>query len=237
MSYCVNCGVKLDPSLDRCPLCNTPVVNPNELKELAKKQSLPPFPVEKGQVETVKRKDLAILLSVSLTAASAVCVLLNLLVFRSNPWSLYVVGACLVVWVLAIPAVIYTRMPIYASLLCDGLAIALYQFLIGFNTPDHDWFFRLALPITALCTAAALLFAFLLKKLSGAFLMAGLYFFSEAALLCVGIELLIERFLSLPLRLTWSAIVLSICAVIAVALLTILSRKRLRSAVRRRLHF
>ena len=27
MSYCVNCGVKLDPSLERCPLCNTPVIN------------------------------------------------------------------------------------------------------------------------------------------------------------------------------------------------------------------
>lgn len=49
MSYCVNCGVKLDPSLKRCPLCNTPVVNPNDLAAI--QQPVPPFPQEKGQVE------------------------------------------------------------------------------------------------------------------------------------------------------------------------------------------
>lgn len=235
MSYCVNCGVKLDPSLKRCPLCNTPVVNPNDLAAIH--QPVPPFPHEKGQVEVVRRKDLAILLSTSLIAASVVCGLLNLLVFRESLWSLYVIGACVVVWVLAVPAVIYTRMPLYGSILCDGLAIALYEFMISLNTPQQEWFFRLALPITALCTVAALIFAFLIRKVSSAFLMTGLYFFVEAALICVSIELLIERYLALPFRLTWSAVVLSISAVIVIALVTILSRARLRNAVRRRLHF
>ena len=30
MSYCVNCGVKLAKSEKKCPLCNTPVINPNK---------------------------------------------------------------------------------------------------------------------------------------------------------------------------------------------------------------
>ncbi len=234
MSYCVNCGVKLDPSLERCPLCNTPVINPNEITHI---HSVPPFPKEKGQVEMVRRKDLAILLSVSLSAAAIVCGLLNLLVFSGSLWSLYVIGACVVIWVLAIPAVIYTRLPIYFSLFFDGLAIGVYQYLISFNTADREWFFELSLPITALCTAAAILFALLMRRLSSAFLMTGLYFFVESALLCVGIELLIDRFLEKPFGLTWSAVVLAICCVIVIALITILSRTRLRNAVRRRLHF
>lgn len=234
MSYCVNCGVELDASLERCPLCNTPVINPNEVTHT---HSVPPFPKEKGQVEVVKSKDLAILLSVSLTAASVVCALLNLFVFQKSAWSLYVIGACVVIWVLAIPAVIYTRLPIYFCLLFDGLAIGLYQYLISFNTPDHDWFYELALPITLLVTATALVFALLVKKVSGAFLMIGIYIFSAIALLCVGIELLIQRFLQIYYHLTWSAVILSICAVIVVAFVTILSRTRLRNAVRRRLHF
>ena len=28
--YCVKCGVKLDDSLERCPLCGTPVWRPEE---------------------------------------------------------------------------------------------------------------------------------------------------------------------------------------------------------------
>ena len=61
MSYCVNCGVELDASAEACPLCNTPVINP---KEIPYSKKMTPFPKEKGQVELVKRKDLAILLSV-----------------------------------------------------------------------------------------------------------------------------------------------------------------------------
>ena len=208
MSYCVNCGVKLDPSLKYCPLCNTPVINPHDLSKM---QRVSPFPTEKGQLEEVRRQDLAILLSVSLTAAGLCSLLLNLLVFRQHLWSLYVIGACVLIWVMSIPAVIYTKLPIYLSLLFDGLAVMLYQFLIGFNTTNHSWFFGLSLPITALCTLAALL--------------------------CAGIELLIRRYLLLPLRLTWSAVVCSVCGVIVISLITILSRARLRNAVRRRMHF
>ena len=234
MSYCVNCGVKLDPSLDRCPLCNTPVINPNEVSHT---HPVPPFPREKGQVEVVKSKDLAILLSVSLTATAAVCGLLNLFVFSSSPWSLYVIGACLFFFNDSAPAEIYTRMPIYVSLFFDGLAAGLYEYLISFNTADNGWFFRLALPLTALVTAEAILFAFLIRRVSSAFLMTGLYFFVEVGILCAGIELFIRNYLFLPPGLSWAALVLAVCAVIVIALLTILSRSRLRNAVRRRLHF
>lgn len=234
MSYCVNCGVELDASLERCPLCNTPVINPNEVTHT---HAVPPFPKEKGQIEVVKSRDLAILLSVSLTAASVVCGLLNLFVFQGSAWSLYVIGACVVIWVLAIPAVIYTRLPIYLCLLFDGLAIGLYQYLISFNTQSRDWFYELALPITALITLIALALAVLLRKVSHAFLMVGIYIFTAIAILCIGIELLVERFLQVSFHLTWSAVVLSICAVIVICFVTILSRARLRNAVRRRLHF
>ena len=44
MSYCVNCGVELEPSLTSCPLCNTPVINPNELTEI---KSRIPYPTQK----------------------------------------------------------------------------------------------------------------------------------------------------------------------------------------------
>ena len=55
MSYCVNCGVELDASATKCPLCDTPVYNP-KAPEPEKQPS--PFPKEKGQVEVVKRKDI-----------------------------------------------------------------------------------------------------------------------------------------------------------------------------------
>lgn len=235
MSYCVNCGVELDSSLNHCPLCNTPVINPNELKKIA--DAVPPFPEQRGEVDTVKRRDFTLLIGIILTATSASCLLLNLLVFTGSLWSLFIIGACLLLFIVLLPAITTLHLPMYLSLALDGAGIAFYLYLISFTTADQHWFFALAVPIVGLCTILCEIFAILMKHFRVSYLTTTLYFFVETALLCMGLELLIEHFLTKPMRLTWSAIVLTVCAVISITLLTILSRQRLREAVRRRLHF
>lgn len=234
MSYCVNCGVELEASLKDCPLCNTPVINP---KELEKKKEESPFPKEKGQVEKVKRKDLGILLSVVLLATGATCGLLNLLVFKESAWSLLIIGLCLILWVFFVPMVIYTRTPAWISLLLDGAAVGIYLYLITFVTKSDVWFFGLALPIVALVLLIAELFTFCVKKLPVTFLTTFLYLFTAAGALCVGLEVLIDWYLRQKIQLVWSAVVLTVCVIIDITLITLLSRVRLRNAVRRRLHF
>ncbi len=234
MSYCVNCGVELDASLGKCPLCNTPVINPSKLEAITRTS---PYPKERGQVDVVKRKDLAILSTISLTATSLCCLLLNLFVFSQTPWSLFIIGACLILFVVLIPVLVYTRLPIYISLLFDGIAAGFYLYMITFNTASDRWFHELALPITLLVTILIEIFALLLRSFPVSYITTALYFFLEAAILCVGIELLIDNYTDSPLKLMWSAIVLTVCSVIAIALITVLSRRRLRDAVRRRLHF
>lgn len=237
MSYCVNCGVKLEASLERCPLCNTPVINPNETASNVP-HPRPPYAQENGQIEVVKRKDLAILIFVTMSSIALVSGLLNLFVFRTTHlWSLYVIGACLLIYVISLPAVIYSPLPLYGYLLLDGIAAALYLYMISFDTPHQRWFFQLGLPICIMLCFLALLFVLLIRKLSSAFLMKALYIFTELAVMCVGLELLIRRYYEEPLQLTWSAIILAVCGVIVVTLITILSRAHLRSAIRRRLHF
>lgn len=234
MSYCVNCGVELDGFIKECPLCNTPVINPKELGA-AKVRS--PFPEDKGQVERVKRKDFGILLSVVLIATGLTCGMLNLFVFRQSAWSLLIVGGCLIFWVLFIPVVIYTRLPVYVSLLLDGISVGIYLYLITFVTKSDVWFTGLALPITLLVVLMAEVFTFCVKKLPVTFLTTALYFFSVVGVLCLGLEVLIDWYLNRKIQLVWSAVVLTVCVIIDIALITMLSRRRLRNAVRRRLHF
>lgn len=234
MSYCVNCGVELEASLKSCPLCHTPVVNPSELQ---KKETPSPYPDKSGQVDVVKRKDLGLFAFIVLSATAVSCLLLNLFAFSESPWSLFIIGACLVLFVLIIPAVIYTKLPIYISLLFDGIAVGIYLYMISFNTTSNRWFQELALPIVMLVTILVEIFALLLRSLPVSFITTALYFFAEAVFLCIGLELLIDRYTGAPLRLVWSAIVLTVCSVIVVLLITVLCTRRLREAVRRRLHF
>lgn len=234
MSYCVNCGVELEASRTSCPLCNTPVLNP---KQLTLTQSVPPFPKEKGQVEVVKRKDLSVLLSVVLLSTAITCGLLNLLVYNSTLWSLTIIGACILIWVFMIPLVIYTKLPIYFSILFDGIVLTVYLYMITWITPDNSWFFHIAMPIVALITLLVEIMTFCLHRFRISFLLTATISFIELAVLCVGIELFINLHLFAAAYLTWSAIVLTICTIIVIALITLLSKKRLRNAVRRRLHF
>lgn len=234
MSYCVNCGVELDANLEGCPLCNTPVINP---KELEKKIKTPAFPKEEGQVEKVKRKDLGILISIVAVATAVTCGLLNLFVYNGSPWSVIIIGACALMWVILVPAVIYTKLPVYAYLLFDGLMVGLYLYLITYMTDGEEWLWGLALPITALVTVLAEVFALCIRKLPVGFLTMSLYIFTGLGLLCGGLEMLIDRYLFGKMTLTWSAVALTVCVILDIIIITLLSKQRLRNEVRRRLHF
>ena len=56
MSYCVNCGVELNPGARECPLCRTPVVNPSCPVDAAEPGF---FPVRREEVAPVSRREAA----------------------------------------------------------------------------------------------------------------------------------------------------------------------------------
>ncbi len=234
MSYCVNCGVELQEAAGKCPLCNTVVVNPNEPEK--PKGAPMPFPSEKGPVETVKRKDIGILLTAVLAATAVICGALNALSFQGSLWSLAVGGVCVVLWVILIPVVIFKRQPVYVSLFLDGVAVAAYLYMLTYLVGSSRWFFGLGLPITVLVTAIAELFTVCVRKLPYAFLVGCLEFFTAVGLLCMGIEILIDRYLEHGIALSWSAVVLTVCGILDIAFITMLSRRRLRHALYKRLH-
>lgn len=234
MSYCVNCGVELAGGSSECPLCGTPVINPKELEKLKREM---PFPASMGQVETVKRKDIGIWLSVVIFTIAVTCGLLNALVFQVSLWSLAVIGACMLVWVLLLPLVIYARASVYAALLLDGLAIALYLYLIARMVDSFNWFWKLGVPIVLLITLTVELFALCVCKLPRSFLTVAMYCFTALGFVCMGLDLLIDNYLGKRLMVTWSAVVATVCAVLDIAIITLLCQHRLRNAVRKRMHF
>lgn len=233
MSYCVNCGVELEHGAKECPLCNTPVINPKELEKMMQDA----FPTKKGQVETVKRKDMGILLTVMVLATAITCGMLNTMVFKGNMWSLPVIGVCGVLWVVMIPFVIYTKQSLYATFLFDGVAVGAYLYLLTFLTKSDRWFFLLGAPVVILITITIELIVLILKKVPRSFLLGAITFVTAIAVDCVGIEIIIDLYRTGRISISWSAVVLTVAAILDVLFITMISHSRLRDAVRRRLHF
>ena len=234
MSYCVNCGVELDASAKSCPLCNTPVLNPNEIR---REDVIPPFPKEKAQVEEIQRADFGWLVSMVCLATAVTCGLLNWLAFQGSLWSLAVIGACVVLWVMLVPAVIYHKWSPYLYLLFDGAAVVLYLYLIARMVESYEWFKGLGVPLV-LCTCAVMeLLTFAIRVFPKGILARGLYIITALAILCVGYEVIIDLHSDAPVSLSWSAVVLTVCTIVDIDIITTLSRRRLRNELRRRLHF
>lgn len=234
MSYCVQCGVELDPSLKTCPLCDTIVINPSSPIS----EDIPsPYPQRRGHEEAVSRKDLGILMTIILTASALGCALLNLLVFQGSLWSVVIIGICLNLYVWMIPAFLNTRLPIYFFILFDGASVGFYLYMLTYLTRSSVWLWKIALPIVLLVTILAEVFAVLIRALPSSLIAGAMYFFLETAVLCLGIESIIDLYKERPVSPSWSAIVLTVTGIIAIALAGVLSRRRIREAINRRLHF
>ena len=157
--------------------------------------------------------------------------------YSENNWSLLIIGICAVIWVFFIPVVIYTKLSAYTSLLLDGIVMIAFLGLITTITASAKWYYELAIPIVILLTCLLEIMLLLLKKVRIAFLTTAIYIFSELAILCIGLEILIDLYLDGTFSLSWSAVVLTVCTIIVITLTTLVSKRRFRDAVRRRLHF
>ena len=237
MSYCVECGVKLEQSLKICPLCQTPVVNPNDLIKASEANRLEPFAKEKGEVEPIKKHDIGLWLTLVFGSTAIACGLLNFLVFNHNYWSIPVIGACIIIWLFFCPRMFLPKIPISINLAISGASIIMYELAITLMSENDRWFYELTLPITLVLFGLAALFYLLYRHASSSLVASALYLFIDVAILSVAIECFVDKFMGQPAHIFWSAIVLSVCAVISVALSAILSIKRLRVTVRKRLHF
>ena len=233
MSYCVNCGVELDATLKKCPLCKTVVYHP-ERTEVNSEET---FPKKKGEVDTVSKKEGIVFVTVLLLTIAVTCTLLNIYVYNRNWWSIPVNGVCITLWVFFMAAIFCEKITVYGMILLDAIAIGNYLFMISLITSSDRWLIMIGLPILAVAFVLIEISVFLSKKLPSSLLTGTLYFFVTIAGVCVTIEATIDNYVREIIRLGWSAIVVTVCAIISVFIIVILMMGRLRNSIRRRLHF
>ena len=96
MSYCVNCGVELERSLKKCPLCGVAVLNPLE-KDAP--EETPAFPQSRDELKKKDRTFWVGFFSIVYLVPIVTCVVCNLLFNPHSPWSAFVAAGILMLWV------------------------------------------------------------------------------------------------------------------------------------------
>lgn len=233
MSYCVNCGVELGAGTKHCPLCGTPVYNPNELKRMDERSF---FAEKKEVVPPVSHREVALLASVMLILAAVGCAVLNLFLWPGSGWSLYVVGAAVMLWIWFVLPLVCRKLPAWAALPIDVAAVGLYLFLISVDLGGGNWFRYLVLPILISAVVILLVLCFLLRDRRHKILTTMIFIISAAALLALAAEFFADRYFFGAWQPGWSLIVLLICIALAVPLLIVRRVPSLREEARRRFH-
>ncbi|MDA3910594.1 MAG: DUF6320 domain-containing protein [Bacteroidales bacterium] len=194
---CKHCGVELEKSMDKCPLCH---LSPGEE---ATEQN---FRANKSVMLIKQKMNLWLAFTVISFSTIAFTILINLIIDSSLNWSLYVAGSVFSAWAYY---TIYTFFKHYIFMWVPlALSVTLGNLLlIDALSGGNFWFFKLGFPIA-----------------SGAFILSGIFHFISrhvkyqgfnllgyALLVIVALSLIIESSIGLyktdEIHLWWSLFV------------------------------
>ena len=234
MSYCVNCGVELEKTEDKCPLCGTVVLNPNKKDKDSVEKKYP------NRVETmdnaINRQFWVKILSIFLAVPALICFACNLLYNGSVSWSLYPIGGIVVLWAFGISPFLFKKPAAIKWIIIDIIALSGYLFMLEAITSSGRWFLPVAFPIVGIIGVFVLLITILIqqKKLKSLYIFSAIFF--SLGLIMIAVEIIIDLFLFHEAQIVWSWFVLITCSAVALLFIFIERKKKLKEELKRRLH-
>jgi len=234
MSYCVNCGVKLEEGTSFCPLCRIESKNPLE-KSVEPRLLYPKTPL--GQSEKPKgRASLLCIISLFLCIPVLITTLSDLLSDGVWSWSAYVLASMALFYVIAVLPFFLPKNNPLLHLGIDTAATALFLLALNLIGGWH-WFFpfglTMVLGIGALTFALALMLRYGRLTKTAKTAAVFLYF----GLCSVHTELAIYFcFENLPL-LGWSLYATLACLVFAIIAVIIDNSPALKEELKKRSFF
>ena len=234
MSYCVNCGVELRDSEPSCPLCLTPVINP--VKPWSEPQNRP-YPQHVDHMLTrVNRRYGVSLTSMLLLIPCFITSICNLLISGRIDWSAYIVGACLLLYVIVLLPLQFAKPNAMLVIALDTLSILGYLALINIVTGAR-WFFGLAIPIVlTACSFAVITVVLVWSAKLGVLVKAGAMVLHLSGL-CMAINISVNHYIGKTMLPDWSLFVAVPCAMLSMILFYTDSHQALKERIRRKLYY
>ena len=185
--YCINCGVKLEDTEKRCPLCGVEVFHP----DLVRGEAEPLYPPNKyPEPETGSRTGKIVITTLTLMAV-ILMLMCDIQINRKIIWSGYAVGGLLTAYTAIVLPMWFRKPEPGVFMPVTFVVIALFLMYINKKT-GGNWFFSFALPITVcmcvIATALTMLLRFLRK--------GRLYIFGGTAVVLGLFVMLVESLLS-----------------------------------------
>lgn len=228
--YCVNCGVELADSEQKCPLCFTRVYHPDIQRESGE----PLYPDNPPlQHKTVTRSGILFIVTSLFLLGMLLPLICNLNLNGKATWSGVVIGAVLLAYIIIVLPIWFSSPNPVVFVPVDYAACGLYLLYLNIHF-QGGWFLTFAFPVVGIVcvitTAAVALCRYLRRGY--------LYIFGGTTILTGGAMLLIEFLLNLTFdfhtRLVWSVYPFTACFLIGLLLIIIAINPRLRQTLQKK---
>lgn len=141
--YCISCGVKLADSERKCPLCGLEVYHPRLPRAVGENM----YPVNQYPEQTVSPWGIRMLVLVFFLLPLLTVLLCDLPIHGRITWSGYVIGALVLLYVVAVLPWWFQKPNPVIFVPVDFAAVGVYLLYINFAV-DGNWFLSFALPVT-----------------------------------------------------------------------------------------
>ena len=228
MSYCVNCGVKLKESEKVCPLCNTKVINPNNLKT----EFIPAYSQNIEKTKKVNKKYLCFLITIILMGVTIITVLCNLIFTGNITWSIYVVVSILFLNS-KLSFVLFKNkfFPLFIDLLTTETLI----YVIAYLNNGLHWFYYLVCPFIFIIWIYIILCTFVLSKKKYNLLRRFSVAFSFISVILLIIESCIDMYKYEKITINWSIYAILPIIIIGTILFLISYNRKLIEEIKQRI--
>ena len=228
MSYCVNCGVKLKQSEKVCPLCNTKVIKPNNLKD----KFTPAYSQVVEKHKGINKKYLCKLITVVLICAAIITVLCDLIFTGNITWSIYVIASILFLDS-KLSFILFKNK--FIPLIIDLFATEILIYVIAYLNNGLHWFYYLVCPFIFIIWFYIVLCAFVLSKKEYNLLRRFSVAFSFISVILLTIEMCVDMFKYEKILINWSIYAVLPITIIGLILFIISYNRKLIDEIKQRI--
>ena len=200
MSYCVQCGVKLSDYHEKCPLCDTEVINPNKPIVRANTDYPDYQVIEKSEKKTVKHYVTGIILSLQAFIYSLVVFLIDWITGGGITWSIIPILSLTLLWVSVAYPFFRKKNTFFRLFTYDCIAVIVYILLLNYViSKNFIWSRYVAVSILFLWIIIAGIF--LTDKIRKVFPIAIYYIISTVIIVFISLSFVEQKILILQLGL------------------------------------
>jgi hypothetical protein len=226
MAICDKCGVEVDDSALKCPLCGRDLKDGQTETEQVNRQILPEFVDEIKPLNAKQRARLVWeIASLMFFSAVIVVLFLDFIANRRITWSVFPIIATGCAWILASLVSFFRKRPVvlFVGAYLDTL---LLLFLIDITSKRLPWFLELGLPISSCFFALLGILCLMGTRIRRRGLNIPAFILLGIGLFILGIEATLDWYLYQSIFLSWSALVLVSVSPVAAILLFVHYRLR-----------